>query len=40
MEGILKNEEESVDWLEAQLHLVEEVGRERYLAEMINGEDS
>ena len=37
LEDILKNEEESVDWLEAQLHLVKEVGKERYLAEMING---
>jgi bacterioferritin len=36
LEGILKEEEESVDWHEAQLHLVKEVGRERYLAEMIN----
>ena len=35
-EEILKDEEESVDWHEAQLHLVTEVGRERYLAEMIN----
>jgi bacterioferritin len=33
---ILAEEEHSVDWLEAQLHLVEEVGRERYLAEQIN----
>jgi len=37
LEEILRDEEESVDWHEAQLHLVEEVGRERYLAEMING---
>ncbi len=36
LEDILTNEEESVDWLEAQLHLVREVGTERYLAEMIN----
>lgn len=36
LEEILKEEEESVDWHEAQLHLVEEVGRESYLAEMIN----
>jgi bacterioferritin len=35
-ERILKEEEDSVDWLEAQLHLVDEVGRERYLAEQIN----
>jgi len=36
-ERILRDEEESVDWHEAQLHLVKEVGRERYLAEQING---
>jgi bacterioferritin len=37
LESILENEEESVDWLEAQLHLVKEVGKQQYLAEMING---
>ena len=37
LESILEGEEESADWLEAQLHLVGEVGKERYLAEMING---
>jgi bacterioferritin len=36
LEGILKNEEDSVDWLEAQLYLVENVGKEQYLAEQIN----
>jgi bacterioferritin len=36
LEEILKEEEESVDWHEAQLYLVKEVGREGYLAEMIN----
>jgi len=36
LEDILKEEEESIDWHEAQLHLVKEVGKERYLAEMIN----
>ena len=36
LEDILEGEEESVDWLEAQLHLVREVGKERYLAEMIH----
>jgi bacterioferritin len=34
-EGILLEEEESVDWHEAQLHLANEVGREAYLSEMI-----
>ena len=36
LESILKEEEESVDWHETQLHLVKEVGKERYLAEMIH----
>lgn len=36
LDKILEDEEDSVDWLEAQLHLVEQVGRERYLAEQIN----
>jgi len=37
LERILGEEEEGIDWLEAQLHQVEEIGRERYLAEQING---
>lgn len=37
LERILKSEEGGVDWLESQLHLVEEVGKERYLAEQIHG---
>jgi bacterioferritin len=37
LESILKNEEESVDWLEAQLHIVGEIGKEQYLAEQIHG---
>jgi bacterioferritin len=36
LEEILRGEESSVDWLEAQLHLADEVGKERYLAEMIH----
>jgi bacterioferritin len=36
LEDILGGEEESAEWLEAQLHLVAEVGKERYLAEMIH----
>jgi bacterioferritin len=35
LEGILKGEEAAVDWLEAQLHLIDQVGKERYLAEQI-----
>jgi bacterioferritin len=36
LETILKDEEESVDWHEAQLFMIEEIGRERYLAEQIH----
>jgi bacterioferritin len=36
LEHVLKSEEEGVDWLEAQLHIVSEIGKERYLAEMIS----
>jgi bacterioferritin len=34
--GILEGEEEAVDWLEAQLGIVERIGAERYLAEQIH----
>ena len=37
LEGILKGEEEGADWLEAQLHIVDEIGKEAYLAEQIHG---
>jgi len=37
LEMILGQEEEGIDWLEAQLHLVEMVGRERYLTEQMMG---
>jgi bacterioferritin len=36
LEDILVNEEESVDWLEAQLHIIDEIGKEQYLAEQIH----
>jgi len=36
LESILEGEEDSVDWLEAQLHIVGEIGKERYLAEQIH----
>jgi bacterioferritin len=36
LETILKGEEDSIDWLESQLHIVGEIGRERYLAEQIH----
>jgi bacterioferritin len=35
LEGILKGEEDAIDWLEAQLHLADEVGREGYLGQQI-----
>jgi len=39
LERILVDEEESIDWHEAQLHQVEEIGRENYLAQQIRGDD-
>ncbi len=39
LEHILVDEEKAVDWLETQLHLVKELGRERYLAEQMHEED-
>jgi bacterioferritin len=36
LEEILQGEEDGADWLESQLHLVEEVGKEQYLAEQIH----
>lgn len=39
LERILTDEEEGIDWLEAQLHLVGDIGRERYLSEQM-GESS
>jgi bacterioferritin len=39
LEGIIKDEEDHVDWIEAQLGLLDEVGIENYLAQqMHNGE--
>jgi bacterioferritin len=35
LEKILREEEDSVDWHEAQLHQIKELGKERYLAEQI-----
>jgi bacterioferritin len=39
MNEILVDSEEHVDWLESQLHLIQTVGLERYLAEQISSED-
>jgi len=36
LEKILIGEESSADWLESQLHIVGEIGKERYLAEQIH----
>ncbi len=35
LEDILVDEEEHVDWIEAQLHMIEEVGYQNYLAQQI-----
>ncbi len=37
-EKLLKDEEGHVDWLEAQLHQIEEIGYERYLSQQIREE--
>ena len=36
LEEILKEEESHVDWLEAQLHQIKEIGTENYLAQQID----
>ena len=36
LEHLLIDEEESVDWLETQLNVVNDIGRERYLAEQVS----
>jgi bacterioferritin len=37
-ERLLKDEEEHVDWLEAQIHQIGEVGYERYLTQQVREE--
>jgi bacterioferritin len=37
LEEILKSEEEHIDWLEAQLHQIQEIGVENYLAQQLDG---
>ena len=37
-ERLLKDEEKHVDWLEAQLHQIKEIGYERYLTQQIRDE--
>jgi bacterioferritin len=34
-ERLLKDEEEHVDWLEAQMHQIQEIGYERYLTQQV-----
>ncbi len=36
LEEILKDEEEHIDWLEAQLGIIREIGAENYLAQQID----
>jgi bacterioferritin len=38
LERILKEEEESIHWHEAQLYLIDQLGKENYLTEHINDE--
>jgi bacterioferritin len=35
LQVILKDEEHHVDWLESQLHLIEDIGYERYLSQQL-----
>jgi bacterioferritin len=37
-ERLLRDEEEHVDWLEAQTHQIKEMGYERYLSQQIRDE--
>jgi len=36
LEQILKDEEEHIDWLEAQLHQIAEIGADNYLAQQLD----
>lgn len=35
LESILTDEEDGIDWLEAQLNIIKDIGKERYLAEKL-----
>jgi len=35
LEKILESEEDGIDWLESHLHVIREIGKERYLAEQV-----
>ena len=36
---LLKDEEEHIDWLEARLHQIKEMGYERYLTFQVQGQN-
>ena len=36
LESILASEENHIDWLEAQLELIQQIGEPNYLAQQIN----
>jgi bacterioferritin len=36
LEEILKSEEQHIDWLEAQLHQIQEIGTQNYLAQQLD----
>ena len=38
LQQLVKDEEEHVDWLEAQVHQIKELGYERYLSQQIGKE--
>jgi bacterioferritin len=38
LQGLLVDEEEHIDWLEAQLHAIDEMGIENYLAQQLHEE--
>ena len=38
LERILQSEEHSIDWLESQLYGIDQIGKERYLAEQLGGD--
>lgn len=40
LESILRNEDEHIDWLEAQLTLIQQVGEANYLAQQIHNDEA
>jgi bacterioferritin len=40
LEKVLHSEEEHIDWLEAQVELVKQVGEQNYLAQQIHKQDA